>query len=99
MDEEAKNDILDKAMTKLKAERKGARVFCVRCGAGQRTPLRKWHNSYICQECWKILKAVGEEEFRMELERGFPPPGVSEYLDENGLPYYSNHAERLVKED
>lgn len=64
-----KEELLDKAMTKLKAERKGARVFCVRCGStGQRTPLRRWHNSYICNECWKILKAVGEEEFRKNLE-------------------------------
>ena len=68
MDEITKNDILDKAMTKLKAERKGARVFCVRCGStGQRTPLRRWHNSYICNECWKILKAVGEKEFQKEV--------------------------------
>ena len=64
-----KEALLDKAMTKLKAERKGARVFCVRCGSiGQRTPLRRWHNSYICNECWKILKAIGEEEFKKNLE-------------------------------
>lgn len=62
-----KEELLDKAMTKLKAERKGARVFCVRCGAGKRTPLRRWHNSYICNECWKILKVVGEEEFQKEV--------------------------------
>ena len=65
-----KEDLIDKAMTKLKAERKGARVFCVRCGStGQRTPLRRWHNSYICNECWKILKVVGEEEFRNDFNR------------------------------
>lgn len=40
-----------------------ARVFCVSCGAGKRTPLRRWHNSYICSECWKILQAIGEEKF------------------------------------
>ena len=85
MDEQKIEEILHER----KVKRIGARVFCVRCGAGQRTPLRKWHNSYICQECWKILKAVGEEAFRRELE--------ADYLDENGLPYYSNHAERLVK--
>ena len=44
-------------------ERKAAKVFCVSCGAGKRTPLRKWHNSYICSECWKIKEAIGEEAF------------------------------------
>ena len=86
---------IEEILHERKVKRICARVFCVRCGAGQRTPLRRWHNSYICQECWKVLQAVGEDEFRRELEHGFPPPGVSEYLDENGLPYYSNHAERL----
>ena len=63
-----KEELIEKALTKLKTERRGARVFCVRCGAGQRTPLRKWHNSYICQECWKILRAVGEDAFIAEIK-------------------------------
>ena len=83
MDEQKIEEILHER----KVKRIGARVFCVRCGAGQRTPLRRWHNSYICQECWKVLQAVGEEAFIAEMKG----------LDENGLPYYSNHAERLVK--
>ena len=59
---------IEEILHERKVKRIGARVFCVRCGAGQRTPLRRWHNSYICEECWKILKVVGEEEFRRELE-------------------------------
>lgn len=46
-----------------KQKRTGARVFCVACGAHGRVPLRRWHNSYICNDCWKILQKVGEEKF------------------------------------
>ena len=46
-----------------KRKRTGARVFCVACGAHERVPLRRWHNSYICNNCWKILQKVGEEKF------------------------------------
>lgn len=44
-------------------KRVGARVFCVACGAHGRVPLRRWHNSYICNDCWKILQKVGEDRF------------------------------------
>ena len=54
---------LDKAYTDAQAKRGTPRIFCVACGAGKRTPLRKWHNSSICAECWKILQVIGEEEF------------------------------------
>ena len=57
-----KDDLIDKALQKLKAKRKGAKVFCVSCGAVNRT-LRKWHNSYLCTDCYKIMKNVGEEQF------------------------------------
>lgn len=57
-----KDDLIDKALQKLKAKRKGAKVFCVSCGAQKRT-LRKWHNSYLCEECFKIMKNSGEEQF------------------------------------
>ena len=57
-----KNDLVDKALQKLKAKRKGAKVFCVSCGAIKRT-LRKWHNSYLCTDCYKIMENVGEEQF------------------------------------
>ena len=46
-----------------KRKRTGARVFCVACGAHGRVPLRRWHNSYICNDCWKILQRVGEDQF------------------------------------
>lgn len=57
-----KNDLVDKALQKLKAKRKGAKVFCVSCGAEKKT-LRKWHNSYLCEDCYKIMKNSGEEKF------------------------------------
>ena len=63
---------IEEILHEKKVKRVGAKVFCIRCGAGTRTPLRRWHNSYICEECFKILKAIGEEEFRRELESGFP---------------------------
>lgn len=55
-------DLVDKALQKLKAKRKGAKVFCVSCGAEKKT-LRKWHNSYLCEDCYKIMKNSGEEKF------------------------------------
>lgn len=57
-----KNDLVDKALQKLKAKRKGAKVFCVSCGAEKKT-LRKWHNSYLCTDCYKIMEKAGEEQF------------------------------------
>lgn len=64
---------LDKAIDRIiqenKVNRKGARVFCVRCGnPGNRTPLRKWHKSYICENCFKILRSIGEEAFIEDLK-------------------------------
>lgn len=56
------NVLVEKALQKLKEQRKGAKVFCVSCGAQKRT-LHKWHNSYICSDCQKILRNVGEEQF------------------------------------
>ncbi len=44
LDQEA---LVEKALQKLKEKRRGAKVFCVGCGAQKRT-LRKWHNSYLC---------------------------------------------------
>lgn len=48
---------------------RGAKVFCVSCGAGNRTPLRKWKNSYICENCWKMLQVIGEDEFLERIKR------------------------------
>ena len=44
-----------------------AKVFCVSCGAKQRT-LRKWHNSYLCVDCYKIMHRVGEDQFIKALQ-------------------------------
>ena len=46
--------------------RSNAKVFCVVCGAQKRT-LRKWHNSYLCEDCYKIMLGTGEECFIMAL--------------------------------
>ena len=46
--------------------RSKAQVFCVVCGAQKRT-LRKWHNSYLCEDCYKIMLGTGEECFIMAL--------------------------------
>lgn len=58
------NDILQKR----KEKRVGARVFCVGCGAGKRTPLRRWHDVYICENCWKMKNAMGEDVFVKRLK-------------------------------
>jgi hypothetical protein len=65
-------ELLEKALQKIKEKRKGAKVFCISCGAGNRAPLRKWKNVYICQDCWKIKERIGEEQFMKALR------GISE---------------------
>lgn len=50
-----------------KSRRVGAKVFCICCGAGKRSPLRKWRNVYICSDCWKIKERIGEEQFEKAL--------------------------------
>lgn len=59
---------IDRIMDERKKSRKGARVFCVGCGGGQRTPLRRWHNSYICINCWKMKEAIGEDAFILRVK-------------------------------
>ena len=61
-------ELLERALRKLKENRKGAKVFCISCGAGKRSPLRKWRNVYICQDCWKIKERIGEEQFMKALK-------------------------------
>lgn len=51
-----------------KSRRVGAKVFCICCGAGKRSPLRKWKNVYICSDCWKIKERIGEEKFMKALK-------------------------------
>lgn len=53
---------VDRIMKERQSKRKGALVFCVACGAKNRT-LRKWHNSYLCTDCFKIAQNVGDEQF------------------------------------
>lgn len=60
-------ELLVKALQKLKEKRKGSKVFCVGCGAQKRT-LRKWKNVYICYDCWKIKERIGEEQFLKALK-------------------------------
>lgn len=54
--------LVEKALQKVKEKRKGVKVFCVGCGAQKRT-LRKWHNSYLCADCYKIMMNIGEEKY------------------------------------
>lgn len=61
-------ELLERALRKLKENRKGAKVFCISCGAGKRSPLRKWRNVYICRDCWKIKERIGEEQFMKALK-------------------------------
>lgn len=46
----------------LEKQRTKAKVFCVGCGASKRT-LHRWHNSYLCSECYKIAHNDGDEKF------------------------------------
>ena len=57
--------ILDDLFQNNRAD--GAKVFCICCRAGERSPLRKWKNVYICSDCWKIKEQIGEERFKKAL--------------------------------
>lgn len=59
---------VQKILDTRKEKRLGSRVFCVACGGGKRTPLLRWHNSYICENCWKILRVIGEDEFLKRIQ-------------------------------
>ena len=59
LDQEA---LVEKALQKVKEKRKGVKVFCVGCGAQKRT-LRKWYNSYLCTDCYKIMMNVGKDKY------------------------------------
>lgn len=62
MTKEYDEQLIEKLLTKKKQKRVGAKVFCVACGASKRT-LRKWHNSYLCTDCFNIAQSVGDEHF------------------------------------
>ena len=59
--------LIEKLLTEKKRQRLGSKVFCVACGASKRT-LRKWHNSYLCTDCFKIAKYVGDDNFIQALK-------------------------------
>ena len=61
-DEKKEQDIDEILKERQRGKRTGASVFCVSCGAKNRT-LRKWHNSYLCTDCFDIAKKVGDEKF------------------------------------
>lgn len=61
VDEEQEKQIED-ILHKKKINRVGAKVFCVCCGATKRT-LHRWHNSYLCSDCFRIQQSVGDEKF------------------------------------
>lgn len=60
-------DSVEHRIKERQSKRKGALVFCVACGAINRT-LRKWHNSYLCTDCFKIAQNVGDEKFIAALQ-------------------------------
>lgn len=78
---------VEKLIHEKKVQRTGARVFCIRCGAYRRTPLRKWKNVYICQNCWKIKNTIGEDEF------------IADILRANGKPLTAEEGEKLIDEE
>lgn len=49
-------ELIEKAMDNLKRQRKGAQVFCVSCGAINKT-LYKYGKVYLCKECKKKVEA------------------------------------------
>lgn len=49
-------ELIEKALLNLKRQRKGAQVFCVSCGAINKT-LYKYGKVYLCKECKKKLEA------------------------------------------
>lgn len=53
---EVPEELIEKAMTNLKRQRKGAQVFCVSCGAINRT-LYKYGKVYLCRDCKKKVEA------------------------------------------
>lgn len=59
---EEKPDIEAEYFKRFGKTKTNAQVFCVACRAKNRT-LRKWHNSYLCVDCYKIAQNVGDEKF------------------------------------
>jgi len=67
MDEKSREQTIEKLMKERQAKRTGAKVFCVACGASKRT-LHKWHNSYLCKDCFKTATEIGDDRFIKSLQ-------------------------------
>ena len=68
------DDLVHRVVAYEQHKPRGAKVFCVACGASKRSPLRKWKTNrktgdaiYICSECWKIKERIGDEAFSKAL--------------------------------
>ena len=55
-EQKVSEELIEKAMDNLKRQRKGAQVFCVGCGAINKT-LYKYGKVYLCRECKKKVEA------------------------------------------
>ena len=55
------NKEVDDILTALKADGRGARVFCVTCGAINKT-LYKHGNIYLCKECKRKVEERAKEK-------------------------------------
>lgn len=53
---EVLEELIEKAINNLKRQRKGDQVFCVGCGAINKT-LYKYGKVYLCKECKKKVEA------------------------------------------
>lgn len=53
---EVPEELIEKAMDNLKRQRKGAQVFCIGCGAINKT-LYKYGKVYLCRDCKKKVEA------------------------------------------
>ena len=54
-EEKVSEELLEKAMLNLRRQRRGAQVFCVGCGAINKT-LYKHGKVYLCRSCKEKLK-------------------------------------------
>ena len=53
-------ELVDAALLNLKRQRKGAKVFCVGCGAINKT-LYKYGKVYLCKDCKKKMEERNKE--------------------------------------
>lgn len=53
--QEVPEELVEKALLDLKRQRRGSQVFCVRCGAINKT-LYKYGKVYLCKDCKKKME-------------------------------------------